>query len=308
MSKKKVIYAVLLIPIFLILSIVVFLFMIDSIAKSGVEKGATYALDVRTTLKDMRVSLLGGEIMMDGLDISNPAGFASSHLMQTGKFDVKVEPRSLFSDTIRVRKFVLNGLDVNVDQTLKGNNISKILDNIKRLSSGKTQEEPSESQEGKKIFVKTITIQNVVAHFNLDAKLAAKNLTVKIPTIVLKDVSSEDSPVVVRQLVVRVIPAILLEVIKNSKGIVPSGLLRSLSGQLISVQSLVNVAQKQTEDAVKGLIGSGQKAITGATDAAKAKALDATKKQAENAVKNTIKEGTKNIKGLGGLLNSGTKK
>ena len=257
MSKKKFMYGIVFIVILLIVILVIAISLIDSIAKSGVEKGATYALGVQATLNKVHIGLLDGQIDMYGLRIYNPDGFTSPYLMDMSKLDLVVQPSSLFSDTIRARKFVLDGLDINIDQTLTGNNVSKILDNIKRLSSEEKQAPEKTAEGGKKIFVDTITVKNVVAHFNMDVKLASKNMTVKIPTIILENVSSEDSPVVIRQLIMKVIPAILLEVIKHSKGIAPDNILKELKGNLLDTQNLLKSSVKGASGILEGVIGDG---------------------------------------------------
>jgi len=48
---------------------------IDSIATTGIEEGATYALGVPTTVEDVSVSLLGGTVKIFGLTVANPEGF-----------------------------------------------------------------------------------------------------------------------------------------------------------------------------------------------------------------------------------------
>ncbi len=259
MSKKKILFSLMILIILVIATLFIALTMLDSIAKTSIEKGATYALDVKTTLDKIHIGLLTGQIDMNNLTIDNPSEFKSRHLMKINELDVEIKPASLFSDTIHIRKFILDGLDVNIDQKLTANNVSVILNNIKRLSSKEEQEDKQktgETQEGKKIFVNTITVNNVVAHFNLDANLASKNITVKIPTIVLKDVSSEDSPIVIRQLVMKLIPAILIEIIKQSKGLAPDDILNQLNSQIVNIQgkiikSVISKSAEQTEKAIK---------------------------------------------------------
>ncbi len=263
MSKRNFVRGILLVVLVVILSIGIMVFMLDSVAKSGIEKGATYALDVNTSLEHIHIGLISGQVDISDLQIDNPTGFPSRYLMKVNKLDVEIEPSSLFSDVVHIRKFVLDGLDINVDQKLTANNVSKILDNIKRLNSGeqdKQKQREEQTSEGKKIFVNTITVNNVVAHFHLDAKLASKDVTVRIPTIILNNVSSEDSPVVIRELVMKLVPAILVEVIKHSHGIVPADIINNLNGQLVNMQNtvlktIVSSSVKQAEDVIKHQAG-----------------------------------------------------
>ncbi len=137
------------IVVLLILAVVLIVLLIDPIAKSGVEKGAAYALGVETTVDTLDIRLLDGQLLMDGLNISNPQGFSSPHLAHSGKFDIQVKTGSLLSDTVQISEFQLDGLDLNIEQKLSGSNISKVIDNIKRLSKDK---EPSKGPS-KKVVV-----------------------------------------------------------------------------------------------------------------------------------------------------------
>ncbi len=208
---------------------------IDVIAKTAVEKGSTYALGVETNLDSMSLSLLRGRMVMDGLRIANPEGFSDSHLMKSGTFDVDLDTGSIFSDTIVLNKFELDGLELNIEQRIGGTNVSKIMDNLKRFESEKKDTEPSD----KKVQIDTITIRNVVVHYSLASGLPP--VTIKLPEIVLEDVASDDSGgIIVAELVGRMFVGILKAVIAESEGLVPGDLLKNVGGQVANVAEAVS--------------------------------------------------------------------
>ena len=260
------------IVVILIALVLVSWLLIDSIAKTAVEKGTTYALDVETQLAEMSIDLLKGKVMMDGLTIANPEGFVSDHLMHSGRFDLEVTPASVLSDTVEVKRFELDGLDVNIEQKLNGSNVSKVLKNLKRLAGGKKQdnaEKPQgdEERKGKKIKVNTIVIKNVVAHFHLIPKLIPGGpLTVRVPEIRLENVTSDDSPGLrISELVAKLMPAILKGIFEQAEGTVPSEFLNDLDGQLTSVTKAlsqqVSVMTQKVEEATDKAIKEGKKAL-----------------------------------------------
>ena len=277
--KKRIVRFLLGIVIILIVLVSVCLFLIDSLAKSGVEKGTAYALDVETRLDDMDLSLLRGHVMMDGLNIANPQGFTSNHLMRSGRFDLEVQPASLLSDTVEVKRFELDGLDINIEQQLKGSNISKIFSNLKRFAGDKEKvpqtDEDDREGSGKKIKLDRIVIRNVVAHFHLLAELAPSGpLTVRVPEISLENVSSADSPALrVSELVAKLLPAVLKSVIEQGEGTIPSEFLSDLDGQLVSVAGVLG-------DRFGALTGEAAEGAKRALEESK-KALDETGKAVE---------------------------
>ena len=238
---KKILFRIILgFVLVIVLAIAAVLLGIDSIAKSAVQKGASYALGVETTLGSIDVRLLDGQIIMDDLNIANPEGFTSPRLVHTGHLDVQVDLASVLSDTVEVRKFELDGLEMHIEQKLGGSNISKIMDNIKRLSKdeGKGEDkdedkaEPVSQGPSKQVKVKRILIKNVVAHFHLPVGPALK---VKVPTIELKDVSSDGAGGVTGQLVSQIFPAILKAVLESAQGIVPADFLKGLDKELLEL-------------------------------------------------------------------------
>lgn len=271
--------------IFIILAIVVLFLLIDVIVKTGIQKGGTYATGVPVDVQDVKLSLLGGKFTMDNLVISNPEGFTSPHMMKTGKFDLDVVPGSILGNAIEVRKFELDGMDINIDQAGSKNNISVILDHIKQLggasqspssNSGSSANpapqdtapaaKPADSvpkgDTGKKIKVNKILIKNVVAHFHLSGPLAKQDLTVSLPTLELDNVSSDDNGATVSQLISRIIPATLTAVLEKGKDIIPGDLLGSLNKDLSSAAGALGAnAQKLLGQAASQPVQDIQKNI-----------------------------------------------
>jgi len=265
--KRLVLRIVLVGLLLLVAAIVAVLVMIDPIAKTGLENAAGSALGVETRVDELSLSLLRGRLTINGLRVSNPQGFTSSHLMRSGRFRLELEPLSVFTRTVRLRRFELDGLDVNIEQTALGNNVSKIMDNLKRF--GKTDQKTQ--GPGKKVRVDRILIRNVVAHFHLLPQLAASGtVTVTVPEIELTDVTSDSvQGVLVGELVSRLVPAILASIIEQSKGVVPAEFLTGLKGQLTGLTEtlgedaarlvkqagqLDKALGKGTKEAVRGLL------------------------------------------------------
>ncbi|MCK4850637.1 MAG: AsmA family protein [Phycisphaerae bacterium] len=238
---KKLSRIIASIVVLLILAVVLVVLLIDPIAKSGVEKGAAYALGVETTVDSVDVRLLDGQVIMKHLNIANPEGFDSPRLAHMGRFDIQLDPGSLFSDPVQIRKFELDGLELHIEQKLGGSNVAKIMDNIKRLSKDK------EASEGpsKKVNVELVVIKNVQAHFHL---LAGPGLTVEVPKIELRDLSSEDSGGVAGQLASQLFPAVLAAVFQQAQGVVPADFLKELDSQVLD---LANEAAQEVEKALE---------------------------------------------------------
>lgn len=249
--------------------------MLDSIAKKGIQQGGEYALGVKTDVNDVKLSLINGTLMIDNLKVSNPEGFKSPHLMKTGRFDLEVAPGSVVNSPVEVKQFVLDGLDVNIEQTAKGNNISAILDHVKKLAppaDASQKETPKDNSEGRKMKIGKLVIKNVVAHVTLPVPaVVGKELTIKLPAIEIDDVS-KDCPdgITISTLVSRIVPALLASIVKEGKDIIPTDLSGVLNSDLASAaQAMGGHASKMLEqvggDASKMLKTNLDKGLKDAT-------------------------------------------
>ncbi|GAH87645.1 unnamed protein product, partial [marine sediment metagenome] len=93
---------------------------------------------------------------MDGLTIANPEGYKTEHLMKSGRFDIEVETGSVFTDTVRISRFELDGLDINIEQKLGKSNVGQVMDNAKKQSGSK-------EDGGKELNIDSVVIKNVTA-------------------------------------------------------------------------------------------------------------------------------------------------
>ena len=221
-----------------IIGVLLVVLLIDPIAKAAVERGGTYAMGVNTKVDAMSIGLTSGDVKMVGFQVANPEGFKSDYLMKSGTFAVGVRPGSLFGQTVEVREFTLDGLDINVEMTGLAANVTKIMDNLKKLSSKDQGAEKPKAppSEGKKVSVNIITIKNVAAHFYLGSLSGGKGITVKVPLIEMKNVTDDNAKgVAMHELVARVVPAILASVFDAAKGVIDAEFLGDMNGQLRGV-------------------------------------------------------------------------
>ncbi len=218
----------------LVLAVVgVFIFK-DSLAKTGIEEGATYALGTRTAVDDVSVGLTSGEVTIEGLEVSNPEGFETPHLLRSGTFHVKVRPRTLFSETVEVNTFEIHGLDVYVEQKPGGSNVQTVLDHLETLGGPPGEPPKGPAKEGKKVKVDTILITDVTAHVRLLPAFGGREPPpIKVKKIELKNVTKDNAAgVALPELVARVVPAIMAAVLEAGGDALPAELRKAIGDDL----------------------------------------------------------------------------
>jgi hypothetical protein len=195
--------------------------------------------------------------------------------MQTGQFQLEVQPGSVLTDTVVVPKIELSGLDMNIEPKGLKTNISMVLDHVRSLGGGKAAAPAQKSEGGgKKVRVDRVVIRDVVAHVELPMPGTAP-LMVKVPMIELNNVSS-DKPIDIAELIGRLMPAIVAGVLEQGKGIIPGDMLASLQTDVAgTVAALGGQATRLAQQAstmvgaqVQNLAQGAQQAVTGVTQGA----------------------------------------
>jgi hypothetical protein len=223
----------------IIVLVVAFVF-IDSIAKTGIEKGATFALGVNTTLDKASVGILSGQFSMNGLKVDNPKGFDGKFL-DLGKGGVAVSLASLTSDTVVLPKLDLADMQLDLARNSSGANYKIIMDNLQRLESGSKPSEPATSG-GKKFKISEISITNVNVHLDLvGGPGGLTKLDVPIQEIKLTNVGSDGSGVDMSKLTSIILEAVLKAAVDKGGNLIPSDIAGELQNGLSRLSGLSNV-------------------------------------------------------------------
>lgn len=278
---KKLIKLIALLVVVLIIALVAAFFYINSIAKTAVEKGGTYALGVSTTLRSAGVKPLAGEFSMSGLNVANPEGYKSSHFLTLGEGDVAVSLGTLMKDVVKLPHLNLSDIDMNLEKKDGKANYQAIMDNLKKLSSDKPAD-----PNAKKFVIENVNIRNVKVHVDM----MGQNVEVPIESITLKNVGSDGSGVDMGQLAGVLTKSIFAAVVQAGGGLIPTEMLGDLTNGLAGLANLDKLGEIANVKALGDLAGKAGE-IAGEAG----KAVEGAGKAAED-IADKAKEG------LGGLL------
>ncbi|MCE5279158.1 MAG: hypothetical protein ABFD92_08695 [Planctomycetaceae bacterium] len=196
------------------------LLALDTLARQGVQSGATYALQVPAAVESMSIELTQGRLALDGMVVSNPDGFRSAHLMRLEHLDSQVEPASIFSGTMVLTEFRIKGLEINIEQSSGGLNTDRVLASLSRLGR--------QGQQGRKIRLDRVVLEGVRAnYYPLGAQ---RPRVIDVPPIELNDVAAgSGQPVSV--IVARILPAVIAAVLKQEQARLVPAWLQSYGGK-----------------------------------------------------------------------------
>ncbi len=226
-----------------LVGIVVIVFMsIDSIAKTAIVRGSTYALGVQTTLGSADIGILSGEFTMKGLKVANPEGFESDFFLHLDEGFLAVSLGSLRQDTVEVPTLALTGIDINLEKRSGKANYKIITDNLKRFESTDSGDDGAQAdagKPGKKFVVHEIIIRDL----NVKVDFGLTRMEIPIEEVRMTEVGSES--MTTAELTNRVIKMILAAIVKNGAQL-PADLVNDLGGALAELGGLGDMTVSET--------------------------------------------------------------
>jgi hypothetical protein len=288
-----------------VIAIFAFLFYIDSIARTAIQRGATYALGVDTTLDSARIGLVSGSFRLAGLEVANPPGFEDPLFLGLGEARLDLETSSLREPIVTVPLFAIDGIEVDLDKQQGKANYDVILENLTRFESEEAKSEPAPEADAdpeKRFIIQEVVIRDVVAHVRVVERGGVPQVDVVVPEVRMRNLGGEDRPLTAAQVTGVLVKAVLASVAKAGGGL-PGGVANALSSGLGQLRS-VSVELPQGGRIAESAVGTAGEAVDAGTDAARNAAsvgADAAD-DALDAGKDAAEEAEKAVKDLGGKL------
>ena len=223
--------------VLLLLAVAAVVISIDQIATRAIERGATHALGVDTSVGFVALSPFGGELHVKELRVANPSGFEGRYFVTFDSFELKADVGSLRSPVVHVPLFQLEGVDVSLERRGRSSNTDAILANLKRFEQKPgAKRDPEAKGPEKRFVVSRLVIKDVDAHVEWNDLAARESaLDVKIDGIAL-DHPGGDRGLTLPELSNVVIKAVLDSVRRS--GQLPAAVARDLAGGLRGLTSL----------------------------------------------------------------------
>ncbi len=177
---------------------------LENIVQTVVHKYGSQVTGTEVNLGGFKLALTKGEVEINNLTVANPKNYSQPNIMSVGRVAVKVNLKSILSDTIIIENVEIEKPEITYELlSITQNNVSQLLENIKKNTTSadsKTEETPApaenkaeqtEVKNGKKVVVNKLTVSG--GNINLAASLAgrAASTSVPLPTIEMKDIGKE---------------------------------------------------------------------------------------------------------------------
>ena len=284
----------------LVLIVIAFIaatFFAGSIIKSSVETIAPGLLGVPVTVEDVDVRIFSGKVNIQGLIIGNPEKFKSDYLFSLGELSIKIDMKSLSTDTIIVNEIIITAPKVSYELALGSSNIGTLLDTLAKEETEEKEEKKKDTAKptdpdakpAKKVIIEKILLTDGRVSINI-AALGGKGLTLPLPKVEMTDVGKEEED-----------GATLLDVISEVIGAVAKAVVAVASGSIDLLGDGAKAALDLTAKSVSA-VGDAAGATIGVAGDAAGATLDAAGNVA-GATVGVAGDGAKAIgKGAGKLV------
>ena len=290
---RKVLIAIALLLVVLVVGGVLFL---DSIVKAGIATAGTHVLGVKTTVEDVSIGVVSGETAIRGLAVDNPQGYAPVKFLALGAVEVDAPISGLTGEKIVIERLVLRDLTIDVEKGADGKlNVERIVENLKKATGAdkpadQTQPQPAPpAGESKEALVRELRLEAITVNLRNIAGGKDGVVEVKLPDLVLRDLSSKGGvDVLASEVSGVVIGAVMKSVIAANIEGIGSDVLGGMQGAVEGIGGVIGGSLRGAVDV--GVAGAGA-------------ALDAVGK----GLGDIGKGAGKLMEGAGGALKDGVK-
>jgi hypothetical protein len=238
-----------LVPLLILAGVIVYL-NLDGILKTTVEKQSSDSLNLSTTLKSARLSLLGGKVNLTQLDIASPRGFAAPHMLELGGIGLSVKYGQLRKDPIHVESLKLDRPRLVIEQSNGVVNFRKAMDLTPTARE-------SSSQRPTKLIVDELNIQEAQVVIRPGLPGLREEIIVPIPSISMRNIGSgggSQNGAAIKDVAMQVIAALAASAAES--GSLPAELKAVLHANVGQVAAKLGAeAQKRIAAAIPGEMG-----------------------------------------------------
>ena len=246
----RIVFFVLVLVVLLVFGLA---FLVNRLAKKGIETYGPEMTQVAVDLKSVNLSLLSGQGRINGLKVGNPPGYKTPSAIQANAISIDIKPTTLFADTLMIESMHIQNPEITVEGNLKRNNLQQILESIeayttdeKKTKSGKERKPPQ------KVQMDSLVLSGGKLHLNLTL-LGSRTLTIPLPDIRLTDLGKEAGGITTAELTQKILTAIVQSA-TQSMSTAASRLGQELTDTAKHLgQDAIQGARKVLKEAGKGL-------------------------------------------------------
>ncbi len=262
---RRVLISALMIVVVLTIGITILLVHIDSIARIGIEKSMSRALQVPVTIGSVRVGIFRGEAQIRKLTIGNPESYKTPHALFFDQASARFDLASFRTEEPVIHEIVIQAPNITLEQGLTESNLSRLAKNASRFSGGKKSEtakpqagETASHDADRAVKIERLVIDNGQVGVSAPV-LQGKVVPILLPPIKLTDLGGKKGTPATAEALSRIFVAILEGVAQSGKGLLPGETLKSVQTSLGGIKAFTDDLKKGRDQLGGQLRTTGKK-------------------------------------------------
>ncbi len=227
----------------LLLVLVLAVFWLEAVVRMGVERVGSAHAKVAVTLKGVRLSLVGGRVVLDSLTVANPAGYQAPTAITVRSIAAQLDWMSLTTPRVVLPEVVVDAPDITFEGSPSGNNLQVIRKNLLAAVNASPASAGSASRGSRALVIKRLRIVDARVSVRLRAGTLETAVDgIRLKPITLENLGDPDHPLSTADVAARVFGALTREAV---------GTVGTATGSLIGESA--KETGKTMERAVDGL-------------------------------------------------------
>jgi uncharacterized protein involved in outer membrane biogenesis len=222
---KSMLKAVALILFAVVLAVSAYLtFKFDDLLRAAILEYGPQVTQTKLEVSSIHVHPILGSATINGLVVGNPKGFSKENAFAADKIKASLRTKSLLTDTIVVDLVEVDGAKVNLEGKGANSNLTKIESNANAFAAGMQKKlgggdaksaKASKAEKSKNILIKRMVLKGAQATVRYGL-ISGDALSVSLPDIELREISTANKTSVIAELVSRVTRAVQDAVVKTA--------------------------------------------------------------------------------------------
>jgi hypothetical protein len=161
---------------------------LDWLIKRAIEGYGGDILQAKVEVGDVELSPQNGQGRIGELRVGNPSGFNSEHAFTADSIELAVNPTSLTSDVIYIKKIVIDRPSLTYEQSGKGSNFDALKRNIARHIGDRSREQRNKET---KLIVEELRIRGAKVQYLPTIPTAGVDLSFVLADIHLRNLGKK---------------------------------------------------------------------------------------------------------------------
>jgi hypothetical protein len=163
---------------------------LDGIVKNMIEEVGTEVTNTQVRVKEVKLSLVEGEVTLSGLTVANPAGFSSEPLFTLDNISVAIDTSSLTGPVYLIEDISIDGVHVLAEQKGAITNVQKFMDGMPKSDDSDDAGDTGSSKVDIKLAINRIDFSDGTMEWRSDQ---IGNQSVELKKLQLRNIGTPEN-------------------------------------------------------------------------------------------------------------------